>query len=286
MKTLFSFLTVAPILLFSTNNNPQINHAKAETFNVQGNCNTCKKNIETAAYVRKASSVVWNENSKTAQIIYDSTLTTADAILKKIALAGYDNQGYLAPDAAYDKLNACCQYERQKLSKSISQLAKVNTHSSHQVLQDSTQKPESNNELTGVYSAYFDLKDALIKTDGNSAAAKAKVLYKAVDAVPMEKLSDTQHLAWMKYMKDISYNAEHIKGTTEIEHQREHFTKLSAAMYELMKVIKADYQVYYDHCPMYNNGKGGDWLSKESDIKNPYYGSQMLSCGNTKEVIK
>jgi hypothetical protein len=37
---------------------------------------------------------------------------------------------------------------------------------------------------------------------------------------------------------------------------------------------------------MYNNGKGANWLSKEILIKNPYYGSQMLSCGKTVETIK
>ena len=53
-----------------------------------------------------------------------------------------------------------------------------------------------------------------------------------------------------------------------------------------MKVIKPAYLVYYDHCPMYNDGKGGDWISKESSIKNPFYGSQMLTCGKIVETLK
>ena len=64
------------------------------------------------------------------------------------------------------------------------------------------------------------------------------------------------------------------------------FAKLSSAMIEVMKIIKPDYAVYVDHCPMYNDGKGADWLSKENGIKNPYYGSQMLTCGKVKETIK
>jgi len=28
------------------------------------------------------------------------------------------------------------------------------------------------------------------------------------------------------------------------------------------------------------------WLSDNEKIKNPYYGSKMLSCGTTKEVLK
>jgi hypothetical protein len=29
-----------------------------------------------------------------------------------------------------------------------------------------------------------------------------------------------------------------------------------------------------------------NWLSKENAVKNPYYGSQMLTCGKTVETIK
>jgi hypothetical protein len=90
----------------------------------------------------------------------------------------------------------------------------------------------------------------------------------------------------MKYKEDISYNAEHIKGTDEVDHQREHFGKLTTAMYEVMKSIKPIYPVYYNHCPMYNKGKNSDWLSMESEIKNPFFGSKMMNCGSTKEVIK
>ena len=57
-------------------------------------------------------------------------------------------------------------------------------------------------------------------------------------------------------------------------------------MYELIKVSRPAETVYYQHCPMADDGKGANWLSKESAIKNPYYGSQMLSCGKTVETIK
>jgi hypothetical protein len=37
---------------------------------------------------------------------------------------------------------------------------------------------------------------------------------------------------------------------------------------------------------MANYGKGANWLSKENAVKNPYYGSQMLTCGKVVETIK
>ena len=57
-------------------------------------------------------------------------------------------------------------------------------------------------------------------------------------------------------------------------------------MYELIKVSKHTEIIYYQQCPMYNDGKGANWLSKESVIKNPYFGSMMISCGKTVETLK
>ena len=80
--------------------------------------------------------------------------------------------------------------------------------------------------------------------------------------------------------------AEHISETKEISLQRDHFTTLSKNMYTIIKVSKQEKPIYYQFCPMANSGKGANWLSKEETIKNPYYGSQMLSCGKTVETIK
>ena len=136
-----------------------------------------------------------------------------------------------------------------------------------------------------VYDAYFDLKDALIKSDATIAATKAATLLKAINAIKMETLGDN-HVAYMNVEKDLKLHAEHISESKDIAHQRDHFSSLSTAMYQLLKIAKANTTIYYDHCPMYNDGKGANWLSKDAAIKNPYYGSVMLSCGKVQETIK
>ena len=279
IKSLFHSLLILPALFFATSCNGQIKNAKTETVKISGNCGMCKSTIETAGNKKKTSKVEWNKDSKVATLTFDSKTTTEDEILKRIALSGYDNEKYLAPDDAYAKLPECCKYERRKTT------ATTVMPKNEAVVKDTIQK-EATNPLLEVYSAYFGLKDALIANDGVTASNKAKELFKAIDKVPMDKMAAEQHTVWMKYMTKLSYDAEHIKGVTETEHQREHFSSLSKNMFEVMKVIKPSYPVYYDHCPMYNDGKGGDWISKESAIKNPFYGSQMLSCGKTVETIK
>ncbi|NVK50788.1 MAG: DUF3347 domain-containing protein, partial [Cyclobacteriaceae bacterium] len=36
---------------------------------------------------------------------------------------------------------------------------------------------------------------------------------------------------------------------------------------------------------MYKNNTGGVWLSASTDIKNPLFGSAMLTCGSVQDTI-
>jgi hypothetical protein len=286
MKTsIKSVLLLLLLVSFNACSQP-VKNAKELTVHIYGNCGMCETTIEDAAYLKKVAKADWDKDTKKAVITFDSTQTTADEVLKRIAYAGYDNEQYLAPDAAYSKLPECCQYERPKKEAAV---AATQTEQPADVADEAkkdTIKPKPTDPLADVFANYFAIKDALVKDDGATASAKAKDLFKAIDAVKMEVLSHEVHMVWMKYMDKLSYDAEHIKDTKESEHQREHFATLSNNMYELIKVANPEYDVYYNHCPMYNDNKGADWLSKESGIKNPYYGAMMLTCGKTIETIK
>jgi len=60
---------------------------------------------------------------------------------------------------------------------------------------------------------------------------------------------------------------------------------LSKNMYVLMKSVKPEAPVYYQHCPMYRDGKGANWLSTQKKIENPYLGQSMATCGSIVETI-
>lgn len=283
MKSIPKILVALTLLLSFTACEAQIKNTKTETVKIYGNCGMCETTIEKAGKLKNVSKVDWNKDTKMATITYDAKKINKDAILKKIALSGYDSDNFLAPDAAYNKLPGCCQYERasKPVAKAKTPMPKMDTMA--------MPKATVNNEvniLQPVYDAYFLLKDALVKTDGNTASAKAKDLQNAINAVKMEKLAMDVHLVWMKVLNDLKADVEYINSTKDVAKQRDYFMGLSKNMYSLIKVSKPAETIYYDHCPMYNDGKGADWLSKESAIKNPYYGSMMLSCGKTVETIK
>ena len=269
------------LLLSFTVSNAQIENAKTETVKIFGNCGMCETTIEKAGSLKKIANVDWNKDSKMATLTYDAKKTNQDEILKRIALAGYDSEKFLAPDVAYSKLPECCQYDREAKvavkteTKSEETKMKMNDHST-------MTENQGTDQLKPVFDNYFSLKDALVKTDSKTASAKSKNLLSAITAVKMETLKMDVHMTWMKVYKDLTVDAKNISETQDIKKQRELFKSLSKNTYELKKVSKFTEPVYYQYCPM----QDANWLSKENTVKNPYYGSQMLSCGKTVETIK
>ena len=87
----------------------------------------------------------------------------------------------------------------------------------------------------------------------------------------------------MKQSNIIKNALEQIMHYKKIEEIRNSFQQVSNAMISLTSSFKPfDKLLYVQHCPMADNNKGADWLSLSKEIKNPYFGNAMLSCG---EVI-
>ncbi|MBC5839656.1 DUF3347 domain-containing protein [Flavobacterium muglaense] len=280
MKLISKILVAITVLLSFTSCEAQIKNAKTETVKIYGNCDKCKNKIEKAGNIKSIAKVTWDDKTQIATLIYDAKKNNQDEILKRIALVGYDSDKFLAPDKTYSKLDKCCQYDRPK-----KEIVKTETPKTEMTGMTMTENQEAS-QLKPIFDNYFTLKDALVKTDGNTASAKAKELISAINAVKMETLKMDEHMAWMKVVANLKEDAEHISDTKDAGHQRDHFATLSKSVYELIKVSKQDTPTYFQHCPMANDGKGADWLSKENTIKNPYFGSMMLSCGKTVETIK
>ena len=126
----------------------------------------------------------------------------------------------------------------------------------------------------------------MIKSDGKLTAAIATDLLNEINKVKPENLSAKVQTIWNTVNATLKKETSHIAATKDVKQQRIYFMSLSKIMYDLIKIDAKQTTVYYQFCPMANNGKGANWLSKESEIRNPYYGSQMLGCGKTIETIK
>lgn len=286
MKSISSVLIALSLLLSYTSCSAQIKNAQTETVKIYGNCGMCETTIEKAGNMKNVAMVDWDKDSNMATITYDAKKTNQAEILKRIALAGYDSDSFLAPDDVYANLPGCCQYERVNKSEAKTEAPTVKKVSADPSTNTMTMETPASDQLTTVFDNYFALKDALVQTNGAMASEKSKALLTSIKGVQMDKLSSEVHMVWMKILSDLQEDAAHIADTKDVSHQRDHFMSLSKNMYALMKVSKYEQPVYYQFCPMANDGKGANWLSKENAVKNPYYGSQMLTCGKTVETIQ
>ncbi len=117
MKSIQNVLMAIVLLLSGVAVNAQIKNAKTETVKIFGNCGMCKKTIEKAGNSQNIATVNWDKDTKIATLTYDSALTNQDEILKRVAIAGYDSEKNKAPEASYNKLPGCCQYERESIKE-------------------------------------------------------------------------------------------------------------------------------------------------------------------------
>jgi hypothetical protein len=137
--------------------------------------------------------------------------------------------------------------------------------------------------LSQLLSLYYDVKNALVNADAATASAKAGELLNAINTMDVKSLSANDKKAFATVQNKLEYDARHISEVKDLSHQREHFANLSKNMYTLAKSAKLSTQpVYEQYCPM----KEAYWLSNETAIKNPYYGSSMLTCGSVKDTLK
>ncbi len=142
------------------------------------------------------------------------------------------------------------------------------------------------NQLEQVFNTYITLKDAFVVDDSSLASTSAKELLSAMKKVDMKQLSDHEaHNHWMAISKEILGSASSISEISEIEKQRGHFKHLSAHLSKGVKLFGVNQLVYEQFCPMADKNKGAFWLSLKEEIKNPYMGSKMLTCGTTETTI-
>lgn len=139
--------------------------------------------------------------------------------------------------------------------------------------------------ISEIVSNYLKIKNSLTKDDSNGAATAGKTLFKVLNTTSTNDFSSNQKKSYLKIVTEAKQNTEYIKNNLgKIEQQRERFAMLSKNMNDLIKMFGTKQKLYQDYCPMYNDGKNGFWISETKEIKNPYYGSEMLSCGSIKST--
>lgn len=127
--------------------------------------------------------------------------------------------------------------------------------------------------FTDIYNAYLDLKASLVNTDALKAKDAATTM--------LTKVSE-------KYKtENLTKALTKVSGSEAVKEQRIAFEDVSKIMEVLVSGNKiTSGAIYKQYCPMAFNGKGAYWLSNSNEVRNPYFGDQMLRCGVVDKEIK
>ncbi|WP_258099208.1 DUF3347 domain-containing protein [Marinoscillum pacificum] len=129
---------------------------------------------------------------------------------------------------------------------------------------------EQKADLSASVDAYMSLKDAFVATDAAKAKDAAATLSTELKKAGFESLVAS---------------SDKIAGSEDIKVQRAAFYELTTAFIPEVKKAELTSKVYVQYCPMAFDNTGANWLSKSSEIRNPYFGDMMLKCGKVEEEI-
>lgn len=143
--------------------------------------------------------------------------------------------------------------------------------------------PEFNSQMEALLERYFDLKDALVESDAQSASQLATLYLDQLNGVNAESLNTESAALWISFSEIMTGSTEELIPLEDVDDQRYHFEFISEAMIDMVDTFQpVGYEIYHQSCPMVRDGSA-DWLSREEQIANPYHGDRMLRCG---EVIR
>ena len=137
-------------------------------------------------------------------------------------------------------------------------------------------------KATAIVSEYLSIKNALVADNTDEAAEAGGKLVAALENFDVSNFSDAEQTELKDIIVNAKEQAEHISDSP-MEHQREHFKTLSKDVTDMVAITGTDKKLYEQFCPMYD--KGSAWLSASNEVKNPYYGSKMVTCGKVQKEI-
>jgi Cu(I)/Ag(I) efflux system membrane fusion protein len=143
---------------------------------------------------------------------------------------------------------------------------------------------------SGLYElslAYIKLKDELVEAKPGTAQTAAQDMGKALASFKAVSSDGEVKEAWETVASQLKEYIDQIASERNLDKQRQTFIDLSNLMIASVRSFGiAGGTLYLQNCPMANNDLGADWLALESNIRNPYYGSLMMTCGTVEGEFK
>lgn len=120
-----------------------------------------------------------------------------------------------------------------------------------------------------VFQNYLEVRTSLVNSDLDDAKTAASNLAQAFNQERAELKQTAQAMAEAESLDDF----------------RTHFSEFTTQVEPLLKESVSSGTIYKQYCPMAFDNEGAYWFSDAEEIRNPYFGDEMLTCGNVEETI-
>ena len=141
-------------------------------------------------------------------------------------------------------------------------------------------------QLNTLFDQYLVLKDAFVQSDSKKTKQAAQLVQLSILNADGKLQTGDARKHWTDITGKLDNLIKQIVSSDDIDEQRKAFSGFSSELYGIIKIFGLiGRTVYYQFCPMAFNDKGAFWLSTTKEIRNPYFGNQMLTCGEIKETL-
>ncbi len=120
-----------------------------------------------------------------------------------------------------------------------------------------------------VFQNYLEIRTALVRSDLENAKTAASNLAEGFSAERAELRQLAREMANAESLEDI----------------RRHFSDFSIQVENLLDESISGGTFYKQYCPMAFDNQGAFWFSDAKEIRNPYFGDQMLKCGHVEKTF-
>lgn len=147
-----------------------------------------------------------------------------------------------------------------------------------------------NQSYQELLKGYYSLKDALVASDTSKANAASRELVTYADSLKINEITGDSTGMIKETAKTftgtISGSAQALVKEPTLDAKRKEFEMISDALYTLTQTVRyGGEKIYYQYCPMAFDNRGAYWLSNQPVIRNPYFGDEMLECGEVKDSL-
>jgi len=189
-------------------------------------------------------------------------------------------------------ISACNNTSQSTSSITAAETHSESGHTEHVAVKDADLKaitplfsdlsPEVSSSIKQIVDYYINVSTALGNDDPKAAASGGMALSELVDHVDKSAFDAEQKMLYVKSEEALKEHAGKIAShVNNIEVQRESFEKMSEDVYALVKTFGGGRKLYKAHCPMID----ANWLTEKNEIRNPYYGESMPTCGSIDELV-